>query len=137
MSKTDRIDCGAVNILSVGEGHIRLSFDDGDPAEKIRAARIVKDMLRRGYALLIATKADGGTVSWSRAKAFDEATSEYIIVDYDPLAEEPEEPDRAIVDGEQSGELPPPRRPGRPRGATKRVPAAKSEAISVGRTAGG
>lgn len=132
---TDKIDCGAVNILSVGEGHIRLTFDSGDLAETIRAERIVKDMLRRGYALLVATKADDGTVSWSRAKGFDEKTSEYIVVDYDsqpePAADDP-------------GDEPPPMRadpaidrPSKRPYKTKRVPAARSEAISVGRTAGG
>lgn len=130
------VDTGAVNILSVGEGHIRLSFNSEDPAEVIRAGRIVKDMLRRGYALLIAVPKEDGGVEWSRARAFDERTSEYVIVDYDPLAETPEEPDPAIADGERTGDLPP-RRNVRGRGPTKRVAAGKAEAISVGRTAGG
>lgn len=44
---------GSVGILNVGTGDIRLAFDKNNPAECIRAARIVKDMLRRGFALLV------------------------------------------------------------------------------------
>lgn len=148
MTATNQIDCGAVNILSVGEGHIRLTFDNQDTADTIRAQRIVKDMLRRGYALLIATKGDDGTVSWSRAKDFDESTNEYIVVDYDPEAWRPPNKEDAIK-AEQVDDLPQsdvddgpalPHGRGRPKKGTfptKRVPAGKSEAISVGRTAGG
>jgi len=39
---------GEVAILSVGEGDTKLTFDKNNPAETIRAARIVGDMLRRG-----------------------------------------------------------------------------------------
>jgi hypothetical protein len=42
-----------VGILNVGTGDTKLVFDKDDPAECIRAARIVADMLRRGYALLV------------------------------------------------------------------------------------
>lgn len=44
---------GEVGVLNVGAGDTRLMFDKSNPADCIRAARIVKDMLRRGYALLI------------------------------------------------------------------------------------
>ncbi|MEO8391171.1 hypothetical protein [Polaromonas sp.] len=40
-------DAGSVGILNVGDGDTKLSFDPKNPAERIRAARIVRDMIRR------------------------------------------------------------------------------------------
>lgn len=69
----------SIGILNVGAGDTKLTFDKSNPAECIRAARIVKDMLRRGYALLIDTgKRKGGRPVYVRAKDFDEKTCEYI-----------------------------------------------------------
>jgi hypothetical protein len=130
---------GAVNILSVGEGHISLSFNSIDPAERIRAARIVKDMIRRGYALLVAVPSpDGGEPTWSRALEFDENTTEYIIADFDPTTAGPEIKQEAAPPPDD----PPPRtpdRPDKPRGSRPRgrVKAGSSELVAVGRTAGG
>ena len=53
------MSAGSIAILNVGAGDTRLSFDKANPAEAIRAARIVKDMLRRGYALLVEVERDG------------------------------------------------------------------------------
>lgn len=39
---------GSVAILNVSAGDTKLTFDKSNPSETIRAARIVKDMLRRG-----------------------------------------------------------------------------------------
>ena len=44
---------GQIGVLNVGAGDTKLSFDKNNPAEMIRSARIVTDMLRRGYALLV------------------------------------------------------------------------------------
>lgn len=79
-----------IGILNVGAGDTKLSFDPTNPAECIRAARIVKDMLRRGYALLIDSgrKDDQGRPIHVRALDFDEKTHEYIIADFDPTVSE-------------------------------------------------
>lgn len=76
---------GEVGILNVGAGDIKVSFDKNNPVERVRAARIVKDMLRRGYALLIEVEQPDGTSAYQRALDFREDTCEYIIADYDPL----------------------------------------------------
>lgn len=73
---------GTVGILNVGHGDTKLSFDPNNPAERIRAARIVKDMIRRGYALLIQREPGGAFV---RATDFDESVCEYVIADFDPI----------------------------------------------------
>lgn len=141
---------GDVGILNVGAGDTKLSFDPTNPVEAIRAARIVKDMLRRGYVLLV-RQPDGKHV---RALDFDENTHEYIIADLDSPPEKPhaevEEPKKA--EPQPASEPPkanvPPTRNGlddgvplssppvKPRGR-KRVAAATASAVAVSRTAGG
>jgi hypothetical protein len=71
---------GSLNCLSVSEGDITISFDSNNIAEAIRAKRMITDMLRRGYALLI--RMDDGT--HTRCLEFDEKRSEYIVADFDP-----------------------------------------------------
>ncbi len=78
---------GTVGILNVGAGDTKLSFDPKNPAERIRAARIVRDMLRRGYALLVEVGVNtDGSKRYERATDFNEATCEYIVADFDPIA---------------------------------------------------
>jgi hypothetical protein len=138
---------GKVGILNVGAGDTKLVFDPDNPADCIRAARIVKDMLRRGYALLVDTgKRDAqDRPIYARAKDFDETKFEYVIADFDPLiatqedaneAEPPATPGRREKDSEsaaQRGSATPKRR-GSP---TKRVPAESVNVVAVSRTAGG
>jgi len=127
------MNAGEVSILSVGEGHISLSFNSDDPAEVIRASRIVKDMLRRGYALLVKTPDQ----KWSRAKDFDENTNEYLIADLDaePQPEDTSPTYSATVGSTAESSVSSKLRRGRP--PMKRVSAKESELVSVGRTAGG
>jgi hypothetical protein len=140
---------GSVGILNVGAGDTKLTFDDSNPAEAIRAARIVKDMLRRGYALLVEVDRDGKK-AFERALDFREDVREYIIADFDPIPVEPakvelREPDDDPVDNyddddpEPTAEPEPekPRR-GRPPGKGKRgIKASETKAIAVSRSAGG
>lgn len=74
---------GEIGILNVGAGDTKLTFDRNNPAECIRSARIVKDMLRRGYALLVEEPPGSGT--YTRVHDFRESTFEYIIADFDPI----------------------------------------------------
>lgn len=127
---------GEVGILNVGAGDTKLSFDPSNPAERIRAARIVKDMIRRGYALLVETGAgpDGKPI-YQRAYDFDEARAEYIIADLDP--EIAADADRR----ESREETPPAKEAGKKRGRpakTRRLDAGKARsAVAVAPTAGG
>lgn len=155
---------GEVALLNVGYGDTKLVFDNKNPSETIRASRIVKDMLRRGYALLVEVEQSDGTKAFQRAWDFDESRAEYLIADFDssyaptppPQAEsavyvpppryaaepppgepEDEEASEAAPDrpAESSTEAPAPRRRGgRP---TKRIPAAGTRAVAVARSAGG
>lgn len=138
---------GTIGILNVGAGDTKLTFDKNNPAETIRSGRIVTDMLRRGYALLIEVPDGKGGTTTERVKAFDPKTSEYIIADLDPLqAAAADEDERQHV--EQSGAAPAreapaegdaaPKRRGRPaRSGTLRVAASSTTGVAVARSAGG
>lgn len=134
---------GEVGILNVGCGDTTLIFDRDNPQEMIRAARIVKDMIRRGYALLISVPAEGdGPPTYRRAYDFDENTCEYIIADLDPetarKADEQETTDEEI-EPQTTAPTSEPRarvKKGRPQ-KTKRVHASDVRSTAVARTAGG
>ncbi len=98
-------------ILNVGEGDTRLSFDPGKPEELARTKRIITDMLKLGYAILVKVGEE-----WRRAIAFDSDACEYVISD---------------VPAEESAPLLKTKRRGR------RVKAASTRAVSVARSAGG
>ena len=115
---------GSVGILNVGAGDTKLTFDKSNQKERERAARIVADMLKRGYALLVQVGKKNGEPIYQRAKSFDPKTCEYIVAGG---------PDEAIDIGRQAE----PRRPGRPRATERRIPAEQSRAVAVARTAGG
>lgn len=132
---------GTVAILNVSAGDTKLTFDKSNPAEAIRAARIVKDMLRRGYALLIEVgQGEDGKPLYQRAKDFDENTNEYIIADFDPItakdADDEEGQEEDETDQSASAEAPRPAS-NRKAAGTRRIPAGKTKAVAVARTSGG
>lgn len=129
---------GNLAILSVGSGDTKLSFDKDNPAECIRAARIVKDMLKRGYALLIEVGKDAdGQAKYQRVLSFDENVCEYIIADLDPSVVEAQgeedvgaAPERNVVGPSPAG------KPAK-KDRTKRVAADSATGVAVAPTAGG
>lgn len=136
---------GEVSIFNVGTGDTKLVFDKNNPQEVIRAGRIVKDMIRRGYSLLIEIEDPvTGQKICRRALDFDENVAEYIIADFDPIAaqeadkgqesnhEETEQAAAAAPEGAipDSAKLPRAKR-------TRRIKATETRAFAVGRTAGG
>lgn len=136
--QTNREEPG-IDVLSIGHGDIKITYGD-DPQEVARAAQVVKDMLRRGYALFVHGP-DGKLV---RVEAFDAEKREYIVatgpdVELVPgYVPEPvdggspsqAEPGAPIVGGVKRG-------PGRPRSAKAKIAMAMAKATMVGRSAGG
>jgi hypothetical protein len=129
---------GVLNCLSVGGGHIKVSFDPTNPEERIRAARMVKEMLSRGYALLVAVGGEGPNTQYQRATGFDEEHCEYIIADLDLTAAEPE---AATVSAAPLSQAPaasgPPKTRMRTPGKERRIPAENAHTVAVARIAGG
>lgn len=130
-------------ILNVGSGDTKLSFDPNSPQDCIRAARIVKDMLRRGYALLVEVTQPDASKKFQRVFEFDDTKYEYIIADFDPeivavadqqeITDEEDQSSTAAAPTENGAKASKPRL----RGRTKRIPASGARAVSIGRTAGG
>lgn len=123
-------------VLSVGAGDTKLSFDPSRPEEVKRAGEIVRDMLRRGYSLMVQVSEDDKGPLYRRATDFDPESSEYIVmgeawVSGDNVEARSEESSESVAEAEPESK---PKR-GRPR--KQRVPAASTRAVAVGRTAGG
>lgn len=122
---------GEVGILNVGAGDTKLSFDPANPKERERAARIVTDMIRRGFTILIQVGVQDGEPLYQRAKGFKEDTCEYLIAG-----------DPGELDDGKTGEAEPRKAGGSRKGSRngpyqKRVAASGTRAVAVGRTAGG
>ncbi len=138
---------GIIGILNVGAGDTKLSFDKDNPMERARSARIVTDMLRRGYVLFIKDPGDA-SAPYQRVLEFREDVCEYIIADFDPTVaapqpkeetpvhepsiETPREASGAPATEETSG----PTR-GRGRRGKRAIDAGTVHGVAVGRTAGG
>lgn len=116
----------SLSILNVGEGDTKLTFDKDKPEEIERTRRIVGDMLKLGYAILVRigeTKA--GKPKYRRAVGFDPERDEYLVMDV------PAEAATGLNDG-------PPLKAtrGLRRGRRARFPGS-TPAIGVARSAGG
>ena len=109
---------GKLEILHVQGGEVTITFDTQDCAEAIRAKRIISDMIRRGYALLV--KMPNGT--YTRAYGFDESIGEYIVADFDATQAEG-------ADAEEEA--------AKPLRGRRRVAIDKAEAVAVAPRVGG
>lgn len=87
MTVQQEVEVGEVAILNVAGGDTKVTFDKSNKAETIRAGRIIQDMLRRGYMLLVEDD-DGEHV---RVREFDEDKCEYIIADLVPEEDDNDE----------------------------------------------
>lgn len=152
---------GSVACLNVSGGDIKIEFDKDNVAETIRAKRMITDMLKRGYALLIETE----NGAYTRCLEFKEDVGVYVVADFDPAEDhtkkddkdESIEPKQTVDDhstasgvaaettsgpaGSSTVESDAPaagkRGPGRPRGKTKEVKMESATARAVPRTSGG
>lgn len=123
---------GELAILNVGDGDTKLSFDKNKPEEQKRAARIIGDMLKAGYTILVQVGEKDGEPLYQRAKGFDPETAEYIIAGDAPAIpsgiDMPEE-EQAISEKRRGG-----RAPAR---KYQRIAASETRAVGVARSAGG
>lgn len=108
-----------IDILNAGLGHMEIRFDPADPLETVRAERVIKDMLKRGYALFI----EGADKKLTRVKRFMASHGCYVIADGPQVAPEGSEPDITPPPKLAKGE--------------KAVSVRKVRTTAVGRSAGG
>lgn len=125
-----------IAVLNVGTGDTKLSFDSDDPNDVKRVGEIVRDMIRRGYAVLVEVGEHNGKPTYQRAEDFDPETSEYIITGnatppiFEVKDDRNDEP-KATARGRKTEKK-------KPRTSNKRpVNAKKTKAVGVARTAGG
>jgi hypothetical protein len=119
---------GTLAILNVAAGDTKLSFDPKSKAEVKRACGIVRDMLKRGFVILVEVGADEKGPLYRKVQKFDPGTAEYII------AGTPENTE-ASSNVEKPTSAPPRRHRGKAQ--TTRIPAGRVSAIAVAPTAGG
>ena len=130
-----------IGILNVGTGDTKITFDPNNPAEMARSARIVEDMLRRGYALLVEVERNGEK-AFERVREFRPESCEYIIADFDSEAAAVADAAEAenVVEGEgeatPAATAPRARRTYKTR-ATRAIPASGARGVAVARSAGG
>jgi len=116
---------GTLSILNVGEGDTTLTFDKKNPKERERAAKIVTDMLRQGYALLVQVGTRKGEPTYQRVKEFDPQRCEYVIASGpDETVDIGKEPEEKVTKKKIKKK-------------TRRIPAGKTKAVAMGRSAGG
>jgi hypothetical protein len=123
---------GTLSCLNVAGGDVKISFDKSDIGETIRAKRIITDMLRRGYALLIEVNG-----AYQRAVSFDESAGEYIIADYEPqTTNEIDPPTARLKDAETAQET---AKPSSKKGKVvrQRFSMETTNAVGIARSAGG
>lgn len=115
----------SLSILNVGEGDTKISFDKSKPEEIERSRRIVLDMLKLGYAILVRVgETKAGKPKYRRAVGFDPESDEYLVTDV------PAEAQTGLDDG-------PSLKPEKlKRGRRARIHGSTS-AIGVARSAGG
>lgn len=150
VSEPVRSGDGVLEILNVQGGDVKLTFDKNNIQDSIRAKRIVQDMIRRGYAIVVEVERRGKK-AYERIKEFDAERGEYIVADFDSL-------EAAKVDARQSAPIESPpvtllpgkvpmcdcgkplnhrgRCPGKAN-HTRRLPMETTKATGIGRSAGG
>jgi len=68
------IEEGALCILNITQGDMKISFDKDKPEEVEHARKVIDDMLKRGYTILV----QWGS-GWRRAKTFIPSRDTYVI----------------------------------------------------------
>lgn len=130
-----------LDVLNTGTGHLRLTFNPGEPAEVEKAKTTINLLLRRGFALFV----QEGTKT-RRVRGFDPERGSYYVDDVPEEAEQAKaEADAtpgglgAVAAADRCACGKPARHRGRCKGRAGRrsLPAATHRATAVGRTAGG
>lgn len=111
-----------LDVLNCGAGHIEIDFTKDDPNSVTEAKKIIQDMIKRGYTVVIETE-DRQT---RRVEAFDPEHSHYIVSAGPTVIEPADEPAGA------EAATPPKKKPKK-----EKVPMTKARATGIGRTAGG
>lgn len=119
---------GTAAILNVGDGDTKLSFDPSKPEERARAAKVVAQMLRAGFSIMIEVDNGKDGKVFKRVKTFKPDVCEYII------SGEPDAQAQSQAAPATSGKG---RRGSARKPADVSVPAIHTRAVGIARSAGG
>lgn len=128
---------GVLEVLSVGKGDLKLTWDPDKPEDLDNARKTIEEMLRKGYSIFVETD-----VGPARVQRFSPERMEYIIREVVEGTELPTGPAAPAAlgtgDAVKPDEVIP---PGKAKAAKKtrerKVPVAGSKATAVGKSAGG
>jgi hypothetical protein len=109
---------GMLEVLSIGKGDLKIEVGDSNE-DRAKAQRIIEEMLRKGYTLLVET-ADG----LLKVTKFLPDAMVYVVADTPDVVPAAPEPDL-------------PAKPAAQRRGKRTVPVAGSRTTAIGRTAGG
>jgi hypothetical protein len=120
-----------LHILNVSDGDTKVTFDKDVPLDCERASRIVTDMLRRGYAIMVQVGEKDGRPIFQRAINFDSTTQEYIVMGLSDIEEKD-------IAAKLEIEVQPARKAkAKYRGGSRKRVSSDVKAVSIGRSAGG
>lgn len=102
---------GSLDVLNCNAGHLHITFDKNDEADVEKAKRVITDMMKRGYTLLVETPE-----GLRKVKQFD-ADAESYVVEFPDTVEPVED--------------------AKPAKKTRTLPMRKTRATGIGPTAGG
>lgn len=125
-ARVDLEPLGSLSVLNCSAGDLKFRFDKDDPTEVAQAQRVIEDMLRRGYTILV--EVDG---ELRRATSFDPSKGCYVVT-------EPPAPVEVVTAPEPEtfgAPAPAPKKKGKP--TRREVPASKTRATAIAPTAGG
>ncbi len=119
-----------LSVLNVGDGDTKYIFDPKKPEEVKRSKRVIEDMLKRGFVLLVQVGTRKGEPLYQRAKAFDPKRGEYIVSgvsdEQESEGEAAPKPKLKAGNGRRKKKV-----------VEKRLPAARTRAVALPRNAGG
>jgi hypothetical protein len=116
---------GSLSVLNCGAGDLKFRFDKDDPEEVVRAKKVIEDMLKRGYTLLV--EVDG---ELRRASGFDPAKGCYVVT-------EPPPPDAPAPSATAAASEADERFSRKRKGRRREVPMTTTRATGIAPTAGG
>lgn len=79
-----------INVLSVGEGDLKISFDPTVKADLAQAKKTITSLLKQGFAIMAEVGKNEKGPLLQRVKKFDPKTCEYLVHgDASPMASMP------------------------------------------------
>lgn len=70
---------GSLDVLNCGRGHLEVTFDPNDEADKEKAKKTIQDLLERGYKIIVHENGEDKPVL-----SFDPTKYAYTVVETGP-----------------------------------------------------